>query len=70
MAITIVATYENGVLKLEHPLPLKEHERVRVTVETEEDPVSRSYGMLRWTGDHETLRYLAEDVDLDPQEGP
>jgi len=33
MAITVEAIYENGVLKLEKPLPLKEHERVNVTVE-------------------------------------
>ena len=70
MPITVEATYENGVLKLEHPLPLQEHQRVRVSVESVEDPVTRSYGMLRWSGDHETLRYLAEDVELDPQEGP
>jgi predicted DNA-binding antitoxin AbrB/MazE fold protein len=31
---TTEATYENGVLKLVRPLPLKEHERVRVIVET------------------------------------
>jgi predicted DNA-binding antitoxin AbrB/MazE fold protein len=33
MAITVDAVYENGTLKLERPLPLKEHEKVRVTVE-------------------------------------
>jgi predicted DNA-binding antitoxin AbrB/MazE fold protein len=33
MTITINATYENGVLKPESPLPLSEHEKVRVTVE-------------------------------------
>lgn len=35
MSITIEAIYEAGVLKLLSPIPnLKEHERVRVTVET------------------------------------
>jgi len=33
MAITVEAVYENGVLKPTQPLPLKEHEKVRVTVE-------------------------------------
>ena len=33
MTITVDATYENGTLKLERPLPLAEHEKVRVTVE-------------------------------------
>jgi len=35
MSITIEAIYESGVLKPLSPLPsLKEHERVRLTVET------------------------------------
>ena len=33
MAIAVEAVYENGVLKPAQPLPLKEHESVRVTVE-------------------------------------
>jgi predicted DNA-binding antitoxin AbrB/MazE fold protein len=38
MSITVDAVYENGVLKLNQPLPFQEHEAVRITVE----PVSRS----------------------------
>jgi predicted DNA-binding antitoxin AbrB/MazE fold protein len=34
MSYVVDATYENGVLKLEQPLPLKEREKVRVTVES------------------------------------
>jgi len=34
MSHVVEATYENGVLKLEQPLPLKDHEKVRVTVES------------------------------------
>lgn len=34
MSHVVDATYENGVLKLERPLPLKDREKVRVTVET------------------------------------
>ena len=33
MSIVIDATYEDGVLKPAQPLPLAEHEKVRVTVE-------------------------------------
>jgi predicted DNA-binding antitoxin AbrB/MazE fold protein len=33
MAITVDAVYENGVLKPAQPLPLKEHEKVSVTVQ-------------------------------------
>jgi predicted DNA-binding antitoxin AbrB/MazE fold protein len=36
MAITVEAVYENGVLKPAQPLPLKEHEKVRVTVEQQQ----------------------------------
>ncbi len=33
MNLTIEAIYENGVLKPAQPLPLQEHEKVRITVE-------------------------------------
>jgi predicted DNA-binding antitoxin AbrB/MazE fold protein len=69
MTLSIAATYENGVLKPEQPLPLPEHAKVRVTVHTPADWVQRSAGMIKWTGDAETLRRLAEDVEFDPQEG-
>jgi predicted DNA-binding antitoxin AbrB/MazE fold protein len=79
MPLTVEATYENGVLKPAGPLPLQEHEKVRVTVQPLPVPtpgpadeadafVRRSYGLLRWTGDRETLRHLAEDPEFDPQE--
>ena len=32
MTFTVEAVYENGVLKPAQPLPLKEHEKVRITV--------------------------------------
>ena len=34
MSHVVEATYENGVLKLEQPLPFKDQEKVRVTVES------------------------------------
>ncbi len=39
MALTIEAVYENGVLRPAEPLPLQEHERVRVTVEPARPPI-------------------------------
>ena len=39
MALTVEAVYENGVLKPVQPLPLKEHEKVRVTVEPARLPI-------------------------------
>ena len=69
MAIVVEATYENGVLKPAEPLPLGEHEkRFRVTIEPETSWVERTYGILGWTGDRADLRFLAEAVELDPQE--
>ncbi len=34
MTLTVEATYENGVLRPVHPLPLKEFERVEVMIRT------------------------------------
>jgi predicted DNA-binding antitoxin AbrB/MazE fold protein len=34
MSNVVTATYDNGVLKLDQPLPLKDQERVRVTIDT------------------------------------
>ena len=34
MSFTVEAVYENGMLNLNEALPLKEHETVRVTVES------------------------------------
>ena len=33
MTVAVEAIYEDGVLKLEQPVPFKEHARVRVTIE-------------------------------------
>lgn len=70
MSITVEATYENGVLRLTQPLPLREQEKVQITVHTrhsvEESPrgvgvADQTYGIIGWKGDHETLeRILAE----------
>jgi predicted DNA-binding antitoxin AbrB/MazE fold protein len=70
MSIIVEATYENGVLKPAEPLPLQEHEQVRVTVQLKSNWVDEACGILGWTGEPGDLHYLAEDVELDPQEGP
>ena len=51
MALTIEATYENGVLKPVQPLPfVQEGTRIWVTLHTsaEEDRVQKAYGLLGW----------------------
>ena len=68
MTHTVEAIYENGTLKLASPLPLKEHEKVRVTVETGVSPLVAAHGMIEWKGDPEILRRFAEDPEFDPLE--
>lgn len=66
MTLTVEAVYENGVLKPAQPLPLKEHEKVRITVEQGESPLLRAYGIIGWTGTHEELeQILAEAEELE-----
>jgi predicted DNA-binding antitoxin AbrB/MazE fold protein len=70
MSLEIDATYENGVLKPDLPLPLKDRQRVKVTVREETSRVQRSYGMIGWTGDPEILRKIADDDELSGLESP
>lgn len=70
MTITVVAVYENGVLKLDTPLPLEEHARVQVTVQVKRSIARESAGMLHWHGDWQTLRELAEDDEFGIMESP
>ena len=60
MSITVHAVYENGVLKLTQPVPLKDLEKVRVTIEPELSWAERTAGLLRWTGEPETLQQIAK----------
>ena len=64
MNLTIEAIYENGVLKPAQPLPLKEHETVRITIESQLSWAERTAGMIKWTGDPEVLRMIAEDDEF------
>ena len=70
MTLTVEAVYENGVLKPDRALPLKEHTRVRVAVEVKQSVARETAGMLRWRGDWETLRRLAEDDEFGIMESP
>jgi predicted DNA-binding antitoxin AbrB/MazE fold protein len=70
MAHQIEATYEGGVLKPDAPLPLKDHERVVVTVRPKTSRIRQSAGLLQWTGDRETLRKIAEDPISDDSDSP
>ena len=64
--LVIEATYENGVLRPAQPLPLKEHEQVRVTIQPKTSWVDETYGILGWKGNHEELeQILAEAEELE-----
>jgi predicted DNA-binding antitoxin AbrB/MazE fold protein len=70
MAIVVEATYENGVLRPAQPLPLAEHEKVQITVDTAVNPVRASFGLLGWTGDAETVQRVAMDPEFSIEECP
>lgn len=70
MSFEVEATYENGVLKLDKPLPFQEHERIMVTVKSKTSRVDESYGLIGWTGDPEILRRIAEDDEFGVLESP
>jgi predicted DNA-binding antitoxin AbrB/MazE fold protein len=58
MSLEVEATYENGVLKLDKPLPLAEYERVTVRVEPHDRGIRQSAGLIPFAGNRDTLEYL------------
>ena len=70
MAITVEATYENGILRLDRPLPLTEKQRIQVTIQEPAPSGRQGYGLVHWTGAAEDLDYLIENAANDPLEGP
>ncbi len=69
MTLTVEAIYENGILRLTEPLPLEEHQKVQVTIQTPTSPILQAYGIMGWTGSAELAEYFALDAEFDPQEG-
>jgi predicted DNA-binding antitoxin AbrB/MazE fold protein len=63
MSLTVEAVYENGVLKPTQPLPLKEREQVRVTIQQVGSPLSGAYGIMGWTGTHDELEQLLAEAE-------
>ena len=70
MSFTVEAIYENGVLKLDRPLPLEEKQRVKVVVSKEPSVAHRSFGIIGWKGDPEVVRRIANDPEFGIQESP
>ncbi|RIK73514.1 MAG: hypothetical protein DCC68_24745 [Planctomycetota bacterium] len=71
MPIVVEAVYKNGELNLEHPLPFKENERVKITIEPQRQGSSAlTYGLIGWMGDAEVVRRLALDPEFGVHESP
>jgi predicted DNA-binding antitoxin AbrB/MazE fold protein len=65
VALTVETVYENGVLKLTAPLPLREQEKVQVTVHTQPSVAQQTYRMLGWKGAPEAFDELLLESELD-----
>ncbi len=70
MVIKVKAIYEDGVLKLDDPLPFKEHEQVTVRIESLSQTlragrIRQSAGILDAPRDSKALEYL-----LGPENSP
>lgn len=61
----VEGTYENGILKLDHPLPLEERQRVRITVQAGKTLADQTAGLMGWKGPAESAEYFAMDPELD-----
>jgi predicted DNA-binding antitoxin AbrB/MazE fold protein len=64
MAIVVEATYENGVLRPNQALPLKEHEKVRIIIQAEL-PEFRRWQPFIPCGDAELIERVALDPELE-----
>lgn len=67
MPRNIEAVYEGGVLRPLSPLKLKEHEKVRITLEEEESLVRASSGMFSGL-DHSLIEEVALSPEFLPEE--
>jgi predicted DNA-binding antitoxin AbrB/MazE fold protein len=70
MTLTIEAVYENGVLKPKEPLPLKEHEKVTLIVQSNVSVARQTAGMIPWADDAEALERVTRDPEFGLLEAP
>jgi predicted DNA-binding antitoxin AbrB/MazE fold protein len=64
VSITIKASYHNGVLQPDQPLPLDENEKVTVVVTRAESRIRAAAARLRFNADPELIRLVAVDPQL------
>jgi len=70
VSIEVEAIYEGGVLRPERPLPLVEHQRVKVVVNDVPSVARGAYGIIGWRGDPEVVRKVALDPEFGAAESP
>jgi predicted DNA-binding antitoxin AbrB/MazE fold protein len=63
MTLTVQAVYENGVLKPSQPLPLKERQKVQVTIASQAPDLLQAYGIMGWKGTHEELEQILAEAE-------
>jgi predicted DNA-binding antitoxin AbrB/MazE fold protein len=68
--LEIEAVYENGVLKPVRPLPLEEHQHVRLSIQVKTSRIRQSAGLIRWKGSAEELERIAIDPEFGIEETP
>jgi hypothetical protein len=64
MSLNVEATYEDGVLKPAQPLPLQEHEKVRLTIHTAANSTGPDEGVIPCRDPH-LIEWAARDPELD-----
>jgi predicted DNA-binding antitoxin AbrB/MazE fold protein len=70
VSFEIEAVYEGGVLKPERPLPLEDHQRVKVVVQEETSLARRTDGLIGWRGDPDVIRRIAVEPEFGVMESP
>lgn len=61
MTLTVEAVYENGVLQPSEPLPFREHEKVRVTIEPVQPPIWERIAALAADAPEDEIAKLPPD---------
>jgi predicted DNA-binding antitoxin AbrB/MazE fold protein len=70
MNVEIEATFENGVFRPCQPVALEEHAKVVLTIKPRRTSLRDLAGMMKWQGDPEVLRRIAEDPEFGIMESP
>ncbi len=63
MSLEVEATFEKGILKPAQPVPLREGQKVVLTIRPAGNAVQRFCGSLPWTRDSEELDRFLNDPD-------